>query len=62
MRHKSDKKIIEDLYCFIEVKKAGLDFAYCRGDIEGAKRQKESISNLQDCIDELEKKRRCGDG
>lgn len=43
MKSKS-KEWISD---FIEIKEAGLDFAYCRGDIEAAHKIEEDIKTLR---------------
>ena len=41
---KNDKQWIID---FIQIKEAGLDFAYCRGDIESAHKIEEDIRGLR---------------
>ena len=43
MKHKDKEWIID----FIHIKKAGLDFAYCRGDIESAHKIEEDIKDLE---------------
>jgi len=43
-RNKENKEWIFD---FIRIKKCGLDFAYCRGDIESAHKIEEDIKRLR---------------
>ena len=44
MMKTKDKEWIVD---FIRIKEAGLDFAYCRGDIEAAHKIEEDIESLR---------------